>query len=87
MPEPTGRSFEIEAIRLFSRIRAASDRLGLFLHLGGEWPRADWSRPGLRMWHRGPQRACRVGQRCAEVGEFGVEVAHRRRLPEPAAPV
>ncbi|MFF4325013.1 hypothetical protein ACFYZT_00670 [Streptomyces sp. NPDC001591] len=41
MPEPTGRSFEIEAIRLFSRIRTASDRLGLFLQLGGEWPRAD----------------------------------------------
>ncbi|MFE0328287.1 ester cyclase [Streptomyces sp. NPDC058960] len=43
MPEPTGRSFEIEAIWIFTLragritgIRAVSDRLGLFAQLG--WP-------------------------------------------------
>ncbi|MGJ5754413.1 ester cyclase [Streptomyces puniciscabiei] len=43
MPEPTGRSFEIEAIWIFTlregkiaEIRAVSDRLGLFAQLG--WP-------------------------------------------------
>ncbi|GHF60460.1 hypothetical protein GCM10010218_47370 [Streptomyces mashuensis] len=48
MPEPTGRSFENEAIWIFtladgliSEIRAVSDRLGLFLQLGWEWPTAD----------------------------------------------
>ncbi|RKT08125.1 putative ester cyclase [Streptomyces sp. 3211.6] len=48
MPEPTGRSFENEAIWLFtltggriSQIRAVSDRLGLFLQLGWDWPRTD----------------------------------------------
>ncbi|MGI5531266.1 ester cyclase [Streptomyces syringium] len=48
MPEPTGRSFEIEAIWIFTltkgkitEIRAVSDRLGLFLQLGWQWPQAD----------------------------------------------
>ncbi|MEU8437945.1 ester cyclase [Streptomyces sp. NPDC029216] len=48
MPEPTGRSFENEAIWWFtlaegkiSQIRAVSDRLGLFLQLGWDWPQAD----------------------------------------------
>ncbi|MFF7730947.1 ester cyclase [Streptomyces sp. NPDC008001] len=47
MPEPTGRSFENEAIWVFtlaegkiSEIRAVSDRLGLFLQLGWDWPQA-----------------------------------------------
>ncbi|MFE9122341.1 ester cyclase [Streptomyces sp. NPDC007172] len=46
MPEPTGRSFENEAIWIFTltegkiiEIRAVSDRLGLFLQLGWEWPK------------------------------------------------
>ncbi|MEU1719990.1 ester cyclase [Nonomuraea sp. NPDC005692] len=45
MPVPTGRSFEVEAIFLvtlregrISEIRAVSDRLGLFLQLGWDWP-------------------------------------------------
>ncbi|MDL4776377.1 MULTISPECIES: ester cyclase [Thermomonosporaceae] len=48
MPEPTGRSFENEAIWIFtlaggriSEMRAVSDRLGLFLQLGWQWPQAD----------------------------------------------
>ncbi|MBT2407493.1 MULTISPECIES: ester cyclase [unclassified Streptomyces] len=48
MPEPTGRSFENEAIWIFTladgritQIRAVSDRLGLFLQLGWAWPQAD----------------------------------------------
>lgn len=48
MPEPTGRSFEVEAIWIFTladgkitSIRAVSDRLGLFLQLGWPWPQAD----------------------------------------------
>ncbi|WP_221762435.1 ester cyclase [Nonomuraea sp. WAC 01424] len=48
MPVPTGRSFEVEAIFLFtlregriSEIRAVSDRLGLFLQLGWDWPETD----------------------------------------------
>ncbi|MEV6685705.1 ester cyclase [Streptomyces sp. NPDC051130] len=48
MPEPTGRSFENEAIWVLrvrdgkiSEIRAVSDRLGLFLQLGWEWPQTD----------------------------------------------
>nr|WP_275898565.1 ester cyclase [Streptomyces olivoreticuli] len=48
MPEPTGRSFENEAIWIFtltggriSEIRAVSDRLGFFLQLGWEWPQAE----------------------------------------------
>ncbi|MFF2197322.1 ester cyclase [Streptomyces sp. NPDC058157] len=48
MPEPTGRSFENEAIWWFtldggkiSQIRGVSDRLGLFLQLGWEWPQTD----------------------------------------------
>ncbi|MGI5139424.1 MULTISPECIES: ester cyclase [unclassified Streptomyces] len=48
MPEPTGRSFENEAIWVLtltegriSEIRAVSDRLGFFLQLGWEWPQVD----------------------------------------------
>lgn len=48
MPEPTGRSFEIEAIWIFmlregkiAEIRAVSDRLGLFVQLGWPLPVAD----------------------------------------------
>ncbi|MEU9474577.1 ester cyclase [Streptomyces sp. NPDC048191] len=48
MPEPTGRSFEIEAIWVFTlangkitEIRAVSDRLGLFAQLGWPLPVAD----------------------------------------------
>ena len=48
MPEPTGRSFSIEQIWILtlregriSEIRAVSDRLGLFLQLGWDWPTAD----------------------------------------------
>ncbi|MFI6445099.1 ester cyclase [Kitasatospora sp. NPDC050543] len=48
MPAPTGRGFENEAIFVFtvangriSEIRAVSDRLGLFLQLGWNWPGAD----------------------------------------------
>jgi ketosteroid isomerase-like protein len=47
MPEPTHRSFEVEQIWIFtvregriSEIRAVSDRLGMFLQLGWEWPAA-----------------------------------------------
>lgn len=48
MPEPTHRSFEVEQIWIFtlrdgliSEIRAVSDRLGMFLQLGWDWPTAD----------------------------------------------
>ncbi|TDU89716.1 ketosteroid isomerase-like protein [Kribbella voronezhensis] len=48
MPEPTGRSFENEAIWILtltegkiSEIRAVSDRLGLFFQLGWPWPQTD----------------------------------------------
>ncbi|GHO45533.1 ester cyclase [Ktedonospora formicarum] len=48
MPEPTHRSAEIEAIYIFTiidgkikEIRAVSDRLGLFLQLGWDWPEVD----------------------------------------------
>ncbi|MGW2214252.1 ester cyclase [Nonomuraea sp. NPDC001684] len=48
MPTPTGRSFDVEAIFLvtlregrISEIRAVSDRLGLFLQLGWDWPATD----------------------------------------------
>ncbi|MEU0004213.1 ester cyclase [Streptomyces sp. NPDC006314] len=48
MPEPTGRSFAVEAIWIFTlvegkiaEIRAVSDRLGLFVQLGWPLPRAD----------------------------------------------
>lgn len=48
MPEPTHRSFENEAIYIFTlidgkitAIRAVSDRLGLFLQLGWDWPMSD----------------------------------------------
>ncbi|HTZ23141.1 MAG TPA: ester cyclase [Streptosporangiaceae bacterium] len=45
MPQPTGRSFEVEQIWIFTldsgkvtEIRAVSDRLGLFAQLGWDWP-------------------------------------------------
>ncbi|MFI9381603.1 ester cyclase [Kutzneria sp. NPDC052558] len=45
MPEPTHRAFRVEQIWIFtmrdrkiSEIRAVSDRLGLFLQLGWDWP-------------------------------------------------
>lgn len=48
MPQPTGRDFEVEAIWIFTlaegeiaQIRAVSDRLGIFLQLGWDWPQAD----------------------------------------------
>ncbi|THA57871.1 ester cyclase [Streptomyces sp. A1136] len=48
MPEPTGRPFENEAIWILTvrdgkiaEIRAVSDRLGLFLQLGWDWPQVD----------------------------------------------
>jgi ketosteroid isomerase-like protein len=48
MPEPTGRSFEVEQIWIFevrdgkiAEIRAVSDRLGMFLQLGWDWPAND----------------------------------------------
>ncbi|MEU1376752.1 ester cyclase [Streptomyces triculaminicus] len=49
MPVPTGRRFENEAVFVFtvagetgriSEIRGVSDRLGLFLQLGWDWPTA-----------------------------------------------
>ncbi|MCF3105924.1 ester cyclase [Streptomyces roseoverticillatus] len=48
MPVPTGRAFENEAIFIFTvvggliqEMRCVSDRLGLFLQLGWDWPTAD----------------------------------------------
>lgn len=48
MPAPTHRSFEVEQIWIctvtagkISEIRAVSDRLGMFLQLGWDWPAAD----------------------------------------------
>ncbi|GAA1961312.1 ester cyclase [Catenulispora subtropica] len=48
MPEPTGRHCDVEQIWIFtvregriSEIRAVSDRLGMFLQLGWEWPAVD----------------------------------------------
>ncbi|MBO2449208.1 ester cyclase [Actinomadura barringtoniae] len=48
MPEPTGRSFQNEAIFIFtlrdgkiSEIRGVSDRLGLFFQLRWDWPTVD----------------------------------------------
>jgi predicted ester cyclase len=45
MPEPTGRDFDVEQIWIFTltdglitEIRAVSDRLGMFLQLGWDWP-------------------------------------------------
>jgi predicted ester cyclase len=45
MPSPTGRTFEVEQIWIFTvrdgriaEIRAVSDRLGMFLQLGWDWP-------------------------------------------------
>src|ERR1700743_3045607 len=47
MPLPTGRSFEVEQMWMFtvtggkiSEIRAVSARLGMFLQLGWDWPTA-----------------------------------------------
>jgi len=47
MPLPTGRSFEVEQVWMFtvtdgkiSEIRAVSDRLGMFAQLGWDWPTA-----------------------------------------------
>jgi len=47
MPEPTGRDFDVEQIWIFTladglitEIRAVSDRLGMFLQLGWDWPTA-----------------------------------------------
>lgn len=48
MPEPTGRSCDVEQIWIFTlaegritEIRAVSDRLGMFLQLGWDWPAVD----------------------------------------------
>lgn len=48
MPEPTGRSCDVEQIWIFTltggritEIRAVSDRLGMFLQLGWDWPTTD----------------------------------------------
>ena len=48
MPSPTGRSFEVEQIWIFTlrdgkivEIRAVSDRLSMFLQLGWDWPARD----------------------------------------------
>lgn len=47
MPEPTGRRFAVEQMWMFTvvggritEIRAVSDRLGMFLQLGWDWPTA-----------------------------------------------
>jgi ketosteroid isomerase-like protein len=47
MPEPTGRDFDVEQIWIFTltdglitEIRAVSDRLGMFVQLGWDWPAA-----------------------------------------------
>ena len=48
MPQPTGRDFDVEQIWIFTladglitEIRAVSDRLGMFLQLGWDWPATD----------------------------------------------
>jgi predicted ester cyclase len=48
MPEPTQRAFQNEAIFIFTveggkitEIRGVSDRLGLFIQLGWDWPEID----------------------------------------------
>ncbi|MBX6382918.1 MAG: ester cyclase [Microbispora sp.] len=48
MPEPTHRPFTVEAIFILtlregkiSEMRAVSDRLGMFLQLGWDWPEVD----------------------------------------------
>ncbi len=48
MPEPTGRSCAVESIWILtiadgkiSEMRAVTDRLGMFLQLGWDWPTAD----------------------------------------------
>jgi predicted ester cyclase len=47
MPGPAGRDFDVEQIWIFTladglitEIRAVSDRLGMFLQLGWDWPSA-----------------------------------------------
>jgi predicted ester cyclase len=47
MPEPTGRDCDVEQIWIFTvtgglitEIRAVSDRLGMFMQLGWDWPAA-----------------------------------------------
>jgi predicted ester cyclase len=47
MPQPAGRDFDVEQIWIFTltdglitEIRAVSDRLGMFLQLGWDWPTA-----------------------------------------------
>jgi predicted ester cyclase len=47
MPQPTGRDCDVEQIWIFTladglvtEIRAVSDRLGMFLQLGWDWPTA-----------------------------------------------
>jgi len=52
MPHPTGRSFQVEQIWVLTvtddrvtEIRAVSDRLGLFLQLGWDWPTTDQAPP------------------------------------------
>ncbi|MGI5125815.1 ester cyclase [Pseudonocardia sp. CA-107938] len=48
MPRPTGRVFEVEQIWICTvrdgrivELRAVSDRLGMFLQLGWDWPTTD----------------------------------------------
>ncbi|QIS18701.1 ester cyclase [Nocardia terpenica] len=48
MPQPTGHTCDVEQIWIFAladnritEIRAVSDRLGMFLQLGWDWPTAD----------------------------------------------
>ncbi|MFC5908067.1 ester cyclase [Streptacidiphilus monticola] len=48
MPQPTGRSCDVEQIWIFTvrdgriaELRAVSDRLGMFLQLGWDWPSQD----------------------------------------------
>jgi predicted ester cyclase len=48
MPQPTGRDCDVEQIWIFTvtdglitEIRAVSDRLGMFLQLGWDWPATD----------------------------------------------
>ncbi|WP_266095010.1 ester cyclase [Microlunatus elymi] len=48
MLEPTGKSFDVKQVWIFTvqddkitEIRAVSDRLGMFLQLGWDWPTGD----------------------------------------------
>jgi hypothetical protein len=44
MPSPTNRTFSVEQIWIFTvsgdRIRAVSDRVGMFAQLAWDWPAA-----------------------------------------------